>query len=122
MVSNPKGKQAQVMGYYTQEAAEQLRKLSEKFGLSQAALLREALDDLLSLNDVVPATDRVREVRNALKKARTQLVAYQKEIELHGLDMNSLRNCLEAIGAIDRANEEFGKGRSRDVLSARRNC
>lgn len=109
MVSNPKGKQAQVMGYYTPEAAEQLRKLSEDFNIPQAGLLREALDDLLALNNRGPLTDRVREVRNALKKARTQLVAYQKEIELKNLGVVPLRNCLEAIGAIDRANEEFGK-------------
>lgn len=108
MVSNPKGKQAQVMGYYTPETAEQLRKLSEISGVPQAALLREALNDLLALNKMGVTTVRVREVRNALKKARPQLVAYQKEIEDKRLGMIPLRNCLEAIGAIDRAREEFG--------------
>lgn len=47
MVSNPKGKQTQVVGYYTPEAAEQLRRLSKATRIPQAALLREALDDLL---------------------------------------------------------------------------
>ena len=47
VVSNPKGKQAQVMGYYSPEAAKQLRRLSEVTRIPQAALLREALEDLL---------------------------------------------------------------------------
>lgn len=47
MVSNAKGKQAQVMGYYSPEAAEQLRRLSKATRIPQAALLREALDELL---------------------------------------------------------------------------
>jgi Ribbon-helix-helix domain len=47
VVSNPKGKQVQVMGYYSPEAAKQLRKLSELTRIPQAALLREALGDLL---------------------------------------------------------------------------
>ena len=47
MVSNPKGKQVQVMGYYSPESAKQLRKLSEATRIPQAALLREALDDLI---------------------------------------------------------------------------
>lgn len=47
MASNPKGKQVQVMGYYSQESASQLRKLSEVTRIPQAALLREALEDLM---------------------------------------------------------------------------
>lgn len=47
MVSNPKGKQLQVMGYYSPAAAEQLRRLSKATRIPQAALLREALEDLL---------------------------------------------------------------------------
>lgn len=47
MVSNPKGKQLQVMGYYSPEAAEQLRRLSKATRIPQAAYLREALEDLL---------------------------------------------------------------------------
>lgn len=47
MVSNAKGKQVQVMGYYSPDAAKQLRRLSEATRIPQAALLREALDDLL---------------------------------------------------------------------------
>lgn len=47
MVSNAKGKQVQVMGYYSPETAKQLRRLSEVTRISQAALLREALDALL---------------------------------------------------------------------------
>ena len=46
MVSNPKGKQVQVMGYYSPEAAKRLRHLSAVTRIPQAALLREALDDL----------------------------------------------------------------------------
>ncbi len=96
------------MGYYSPEAADQLRKLSEISGIPQAALLREALNDFLALNRKGIMTVRVREVRNALKKARSQLVAYQKEIEVKDLGAIPLRNCLEAIGAIDRAREEYG--------------
>ena len=47
MASNPKGKQVQVMGYYSPDAASQLRKLSEVTRIPQAALLREALEDLM---------------------------------------------------------------------------
>ncbi len=47
MVSNPKGKQVQVMGYYSPDAAKQLRRLSALTRIPQAAYLREALDDLL---------------------------------------------------------------------------
>jgi hypothetical protein len=47
MVSKPKGNQVQVLGYYSPDAAKQLRKLSEVTRIPQAALLREALDDLL---------------------------------------------------------------------------
>lgn len=47
MVSKPKGNQVQVLGYYSPEAAEQLRRLSKATRIPQAALLREALDDLL---------------------------------------------------------------------------
>ena len=47
VVSNPKGKQVQVMGYYSPEAAKQLRALSKATRIPQAAYLREALDALL---------------------------------------------------------------------------
>jgi hypothetical protein len=47
MISRSKGKQTQVTSYYEPEAAEQLRKLSLVTRVSQAAYLREALDDLL---------------------------------------------------------------------------
>jgi hypothetical protein len=47
MVSKPKGNQVQMVGYYSPEAAEQLRRLSKATRIPQAALLREALDDLL---------------------------------------------------------------------------
>lgn len=47
MVTKPKGNQVQVMGYYSPEAAKQLRRLSEVTRVPQAALLREALDYLL---------------------------------------------------------------------------
>lgn len=47
MVSNPKGKQVQVMGYYSPEVAKRLRQLSAATRIPQAAYLREALDDLL---------------------------------------------------------------------------
>jgi hypothetical protein len=86
-----------------------LDKLSEDTRIPKQALLREAVDDLLSLNGRLdPPTARVREVRNALKKARAQLVAYRREIEQTKCSDVSLRNCLEAIAAIDRAREEFG--------------
>ena len=47
MVNNSKGRQVQVMGYYSAAKAKQLRDLSEATGVPQAALLRQALDDLL---------------------------------------------------------------------------
>jgi hypothetical protein len=47
MVSNSKGKQVQVMGYYAPDTARRLRQLSEATRVPQAAYLREALDDLL---------------------------------------------------------------------------
>ena len=47
MVSNAKGKQKQVMGYYAPETVKQLRRLSEVTRVPQAAYLREALEDLL---------------------------------------------------------------------------
>ena len=47
MVSKPKGNQVQMVGYYSPEAAELLRRLSKATRIPQAALLREALDDLL---------------------------------------------------------------------------
>jgi len=47
VVTNAKGKQVQVMGYFSPESAKQLKRLSEATRIPQAALLREALDDLL---------------------------------------------------------------------------
>lgn len=47
MVSNPKGKQIQVVGYYNPKAVKQLQALSKATRVPQAAYLREALDDLL---------------------------------------------------------------------------
>ena len=47
MVSKPKGKQAQVLGYYDPKAVERLRALSKSTRVPQAAYLREALEDLL---------------------------------------------------------------------------
>ena len=47
MASNAKGRQTQVIGYYSPEAAKRLRMLSEATRVPQAAYLREALDDLL---------------------------------------------------------------------------
>ena len=44
---NPKGHQVQVMGYYPRELAAQLTALSESTRIPKAALLREALEDLL---------------------------------------------------------------------------
>ncbi len=45
---NPKGRQVQVMGYYPPELAGQLTTLSESTRIPKAALLREALEDLLT--------------------------------------------------------------------------
>ena len=47
MVSNDKGKQAQLAGYYDPEAVEKLKALSKSTRVPQSAYLREALDDLL---------------------------------------------------------------------------
>jgi predicted DNA-binding protein len=47
VVSNSKGKQLQVMGYYGPEAVRRLKALSKATRVPQAAYLREALDDLL---------------------------------------------------------------------------
>lgn len=47
MVSKPKGKQVQMVGYYSADTVKQLRTLSELTRVPQAAYLREALDDLL---------------------------------------------------------------------------
>jgi hypothetical protein len=47
MVSKPKGSQIQVMGYFSPEAATQLKRLSLATRVPQSAYLREALDDLL---------------------------------------------------------------------------
>ncbi len=44
---NAKGHQVQVMGYYPRELAAQLTTLSESTRIPKAALLREALEDLL---------------------------------------------------------------------------
>ena len=41
------GNQAKLMGYYSAEAVEQLKKLSDITRVPQAVYLREALDDLL---------------------------------------------------------------------------
>jgi predicted DNA-binding protein len=47
MISNPKGNQAQLIGYYAPEAVERLKALSKATRVPQSAYLREALDDLL---------------------------------------------------------------------------
>jgi predicted DNA-binding protein len=47
VVSNDKGKQAQITSYYEPAAAQKLKALSTTTGVPQAAYLREALDDLL---------------------------------------------------------------------------
>ena len=52
---NPKGHQVQVMGYYPRELAAQLAALSELTRIPKAALLREALEDLLTKHaDTLP--------------------------------------------------------------------
>jgi predicted DNA-binding protein len=47
VVSKSKGNQVQVAGYYSPEAVEQLRRLSELTRVPQAVYLREALEELL---------------------------------------------------------------------------
>jgi hypothetical protein len=47
MIGHSKGDQIQVAGYYAKKAVDQLKVLSERTRIPQAALLREALDDLL---------------------------------------------------------------------------
>lgn len=86
-----------------------LDELAAETRIAKQVLLREAVDELLALNRRGTITPRVREVRNALKKARSQLTAYRKEIEQKKLGAIPLRNCQEAIDAIDRAREEFGE-------------
>jgi predicted DNA-binding protein len=47
MVSNNKGKQTQMAGYYDPAAVQKLKALSEATRVPQSAYLREALEDLL---------------------------------------------------------------------------
>ena len=47
MISRAKGSQAQITSYYDPDAVRQLKKLCEATRVSQAAYLREALEDLL---------------------------------------------------------------------------
>ena len=47
MVSKPKGKRTQVLGYYDAGAVKHLRLLSKLTRVPQSVYLREALDDLL---------------------------------------------------------------------------
>jgi Ribbon-helix-helix domain len=47
MVSKPKGKRTQVLGYYEPGVVKQLQLLSKLTRVPQSAYLREALDDLL---------------------------------------------------------------------------
>jgi predicted DNA-binding protein len=47
VISNAKGKQAQITSYYDPAAAEKLKALSKATRIPQSAYLREALDDLL---------------------------------------------------------------------------
>jgi hypothetical protein len=47
VISNAKGKQAQITSYYMPEAARELKRLSLLTRIPQSAYLREALDDLL---------------------------------------------------------------------------
>ena len=47
MISNSKGKQAQVSTYFDPQQITELRRLSEITRVPQAAYMREALDDLL---------------------------------------------------------------------------
>jgi hypothetical protein len=94
--------------YLEAEKAQLLDELATTSRIPKAVLLREAVEDLLSLNHRGAISPRVREVRNAIKKARPQLMAYRREIEQRKLGVIPLRNCQEAIDAIDRAREEFG--------------
>lgn len=79
MVSKPKGNQAQILGYYSPEAAELLRKLSETTRIPQAALLREALEDLLARYDVKPS-----EAYDDLRSVLTDARALANKIAAHG--------------------------------------
>ena len=47
MVSKPKGKRTQLLGYYDPGAVKHLRLLSKLTRVPQSIYLREALDDLL---------------------------------------------------------------------------
>jgi predicted DNA-binding protein len=47
MAATKVGKQIKIVSYYTPDAVEQLRKLSDATRVPQAAYLREALEDLL---------------------------------------------------------------------------
>jgi len=47
MVSKPKGKRTQLLGYYDPDAVNHLRLLSRLTRIPQSVYLREALDDLL---------------------------------------------------------------------------
>lgn len=47
MISKPKGKRTQLLGYYDPSAVKHLRLLSKLTRIPQSVYLREALDDLL---------------------------------------------------------------------------
>lgn len=79
MVSNQKGKQTQVVGYFSPEFAGQLRQLSETTRIPQAALLREALEDLLARYDVRPS-----EAYDDLRSILTDARALANKIAAHG--------------------------------------
>lgn len=95
--------------YLEQNQAEQLDTLAARTRIAKTVLLREAVDDMLALNGLGEGTERVSAVRNALKKARAQLLMYRKEIELKKLGLIPLQNCQAAIDEIDKAREEFGE-------------
>jgi hypothetical protein len=53
MVSKPKGKRTQLLGYYDPSVVKHLRLLSKLTRVPQSVYLREALDDLLKKYSVL---------------------------------------------------------------------
>jgi hypothetical protein len=90
------------------EQAKLLDNLAAESRIPKQVLLREAVHDLLSLNSKGEISRRVKAVRTALKKARGQLMAYRRDIQGRNAGVIPLKNCDEAIAAIDEAREEFG--------------
>lgn len=89
--------------YLEPEQSKLLDEVAAETRIPKAVLLREAVDELLSLHHKIPITPRHMKVHAALKMARAQLNQYRKSLPRDQEGVAALQACDRAIDRIEEA-------------------